>query len=107
MWFKGLKRPNWNEEFKFCDAELFGNISSPLIISQVDTWQPVASETTDFNKQTITDEHTDPLIQMFDATDVGILHELWMLVGHRHETWRGRAVLINWTGEYFQVTCSH
>lgn len=30
--------------------------------------------------------NTDPLIQMFDTTDVGIPHELWMFVGHRHET---------------------
>lgn len=32
-------------------------------------------------------KYYDPLIQMFDTTDVGVLHELRMLVGHRHEAW--------------------
>lgn len=27
---------------------------------------------------------------MFDATDVGVLHELWILMCHRHETWKDK-----------------
>ena len=34
-------------------------------------------------------------MQMFDATDVGIPHELWVFVSHRHETWRKELFLVS------------
>lgn len=33
-----------------------------------------------------TNTHNDPLIQTLDTTDVGVLHELRVLMCHWHET---------------------
>lgn len=55
--------------------------------------------TWDFNRHYHIHTHlqTDTLTQIFDVANIWVPHELWVFVGHRHETW--------WRKWHGQVSC--